>query len=143
MQTTTETQKTNTVKVELGNFGNGRYSPVMAELFSDTQRLLGFSKPQAHAVAARLGIDLGRLGAAVISADNIRIGKTVSKDGYRTVAEVAKIKMPNSWALSVAAICNGLDTLRKQGLEVVECSVNSALLEFVNEAAQRLEEKAS
>jgi hypothetical protein len=124
--------------VDLGNFGNGRYSPVMSELYQDTQRLLGFSKEQAHVTSARLGIDLGRLTSGQVRPEDIRLGAKTNKDGMRTVREVCSLKMPNSWALSIAVICNGLDNLRKQGLEVVECSVKDTLLEFVNDAAVKL-----
>jgi hypothetical protein len=139
MQTmeTTQTQQTEQVKeqVKLGEFGNGRYSPVMRELFGDTKRLLGFSDSQAHATAARLGIDLGRLTSGEA---RVNYGKTVSKDGYRTVREACSVKMPNSWALSIAVICNGLDDLRKQGLEVGENTIKDNLMEFVSNAAERL-----
>jgi len=124
--------------IVLGDFGNGRYSPVMLELYGDVQRLLGFGKEQAHAVSARLGIDLGRLTAGQVQGKDIRYSTKTNKDGLRTVREVCSLKMPNSWALSVAVICNGLDTLRKQGLVVVDCGVHESLLEFVNEAALRL-----
>ena len=127
-----------TSKVEFGNFGKGRYAPVMEELFSDTIRLLKFSKPQAHVTSSRLGVDLGRLTSGQVSADNIKLGAKPNKDGYRTVREVCSIKMPNSWALSIAVICNGLDNLRKQGLECNDNSVNSHILEFVNAAALKL-----
>lgn len=138
-----ENQQTEAAKpaksiVELGNFGNGRYSPVMSELYGDTQRLLGFNKHQAHVTSARLGIDLGRLGAGKAA---VTFGKTTNKDGYRTVREVCSVKLPNSWALSVAVVCNGLDTLRKQGLQVVENTIHDSLLEYVNEAAARIEAK--
>lgn len=124
-------------KNTLGEFGNGRYSPVMSELYRDTQRLLGFSKEQAHVTSERLGIDLGRLSAAKAE---ITYGKKVDKDGYRTVREAAKAKLPNSWALSIAVICTGLDTLRAEGLDAVENSVSKELLEFVNSAAMKLKE---
>jgi len=120
-------------KINIGEFGNGRYSNVMAELFRDSQRLLGFSPEQAHVTATRLGIDIGRLSSG--SAD-VTFGKSVNKDGYRTVKEVCSLKLPNSWAMSVAVICNGLDNLRKQGLDPVENSVNEQILEFVNNATK-------
>ena len=121
--------------IEVGAFGNGRYSPVMSELYRDTQRLLGLTKEQAHTVSERLGIDLGRLATAKAE---ITYGKKVDKDGYRTVREVAKIKMPNSWALSIAVICTGLDQLRNEGLEVIDNTLHANLMEFVNKAtAQR------
>ena len=131
------TTMTPTVKINLGDFGNGRYSPVMKELYQDTQRLLGFSKEQAHVTSARLGIDLGRLSSGSAS---VTFGKTTNKDGMRTVREVCSLKMPNSWALSVAVICNGLDGLRKQGLECVENTIANTLLEFVNSAAVKINE---
>ena len=120
-------------KITVGEFGNGRYSNVMAELYRDSQRLLGFSEQQAHVTATRLGIDIGRLASG--SAD-VSFGKSVNKDGYRTVKEVCSLKLPNSWAMSIAVICNGLDSLRKQGLDAIENSVNEQLMDYVNNACK-------
>lgn len=136
----TNTEKTETsAKTVLGNFGNGRYSPVMGELYKDCQRLLGFSKQQAHVTAARLGIDLGRMSSVQAK---VSIGQKLSKDGYRTVKEVASLKMPDSWAMSAAVICNGLDELRKQGLVCTENSAHDMLLKPINEAALRIADAA-
>lgn len=121
-----------------GEFGNGRYSKVMAELYGDTQRLLGFGKGQAHTVATRLGVDLGKLQTAEAK---VTYGKSVSKDGYRTVKEVAGIKVIESFAITCAALCAGLDALRKQGLMTVENTVSDTLLESINAIASRLQVK--
>lgn len=124
-------------KQKFGDFGKGRYSPVMDELYSDSIRLLGLSEPQAHACAARLGIDLGRLSSAQIK--GITYSKTTNKEGWRTVREICNsVKIPNSWAMSVAIICNGLTQLKKQGLDNIENSVNKDILEFINNAAANL-----
>jgi hypothetical protein len=128
-------ESTTNTAVVIGNFGNGRYSSVMAELYRDTQRLLGFSKEQAHITAARLGVDLGRLSSGEAK---VSFGKSVTKDGFRTIKEVCSVKMPESWAISIAVVCNGLDTLRKQGLVTIENSIADTLLEAVNTAATRL-----
>lgn len=129
----TATPETKQESIVIGDFGNGRYRNLGLEMYADTQRLLGFSKEQAHVTAHRLMIDIGRLGAA--KAD-VKIGGTVNKDGYRTCREVASLKLPNSWAMSINVICVGLDTLRKQGLEVIEVSVSTQLLDFVNAASK-------
>lgn len=124
-------------KVILGAFGDGRYSPAMSELYRDSQRLLGLSKEQAHAVAVRLGIDAGQLGAGKVG---ISFGKSVSKDGKRTLKEIVKsMKIIDSWAMSIGAICAQLDDTRKQGLVVVECTINKTLMDAVNVAASRIE----
>jgi hypothetical protein len=125
-------------KIEIGQFGKGRYSGVMGELYKGTIRLLGFSTLQAHATATRIGIDLGRLQAST----DVKVGlsKKINKDGYRTVKEACSAKLPNSWAMSIMVITNGLDELRKQGLEVVENTVQTQLIEFVNNAAKSIQE---
>jgi hypothetical protein len=136
MQTTTLESSTQTpIKPAIGEFGHGRYSATMAELFRDSQRLLGFSEAQAHVTASRLGIDLGRLSSGKV---DVTLGKSVSKDGQRTLKETCSVKAPNSWAMSIGYICVALDALRKQGLEPVENTVNNSLMEFVNDAAKKL-----
>lgn len=140
------TQSQNTVipatdsltKVVLGNFGNGRYSPAMGELYKDSQRLLGFSEEQAHVTAVRLGVDVGQ--AFRESKVNIGYGKTLSKDGKRNLKEIVKaVKLTNSWAMSIGAICSQLDDIRKQGLVVNDCTVTKEILSFVDDAAARIE----
>jgi hypothetical protein len=137
-----KTEVVSTPAITIGNFGNARYSAVMAELFRDAQRLLDLSDNQAHAIAARLGIDLGRLNAGQIAPDGIKISAKTDKEGWRTVSEVCKMKMPNSWAMSVAVICNGLDKLRGQGLVIggkdAKGSITKELLEAVNIATGKL-----
>jgi len=138
MQTTTETivpETSTKPTVSIGEFGHGRYSATMAELYRDSQRLLGFSKGQAHVTASRLGIDLGRLSAGKV---DVTLGKSVSKDGQRTLKETCSVKAPNSWAMSIGYICVALDALRKQGLEPVENTVNNSLMEFVNDAVKNI-----
>lgn len=138
MQTTIENTTAKTHKVVLGNFGNGRYTPVMEELYADTQRLLGFSKEQAHVTAVRIGVDAGQLQS--LKVEGLKYGKTISKDGRRTLKEVVKAgKLVNSWAMSIGHICSSIDELRKQGLEVVELTIHNDLLNFVNEAVKRIE----
>lgn len=137
MSTTQDTVTTPTpAKVIIGNFGNGRFSPAMGELFKDAQRLLSFSAEQAHVTAVRLGVDAGQLSAGKVE---IKYGKSISKDGKRTLKEVTQgIKVTNSWALSIGSVCAQLDDARKSGLEVVECTMNDAIMEFVSDAVAKL-----
>lgn len=143
METIEQAQSTETVKktqVKLGDFGNGRFSPAMEELYKDSQRLLGFSQYQAHVTALRIGVDAGQLMNSPVK---LAYGKSLSKDGKRTLKEVVKgVKCTNSWAMSIGAICSQLDEARANGLEVVECTVNDHLLSFVNEAASKIEASA-
>lgn len=140
LENTTQAQPVKT-QVELGEFGNGRYSPIMEELFRDTQRLLQFTETQAHATSARLGIDLGRLQVAKVK--GIAYGKSVNNDGFRSIREMTQaVKVKDSWAIAIAFICAGLDALRKQGLECESNSIDELKLQSVNEAASRLEAKA-
>lgn len=125
------------VKVTLGAFGDGKYSPAMKEVYKDSQRLLGFSKIQAHVTARQLGVDAGQLNAGKVK---IAYGKSINKDGFRTLREITQaMKIRNTWAMSIGYILSELDVLRKQGLECVENSLNKDMLQFVTDAASRVE----
>lgn len=133
----TSTQTETKRKVLLGIFGNGRYSPAMLELYRDSQRLLKFTKEQAHVTAARLGIDAGQLQSEQVT---LKYGRTANKDGLRTLKEVTKgMKLHNSWAMSIGSICSQLDETRKQGLVVVECTIEKSLLDAVDNAASKIQ----
>jgi hypothetical protein len=124
-------------KVKLGEFGNGRYSPAMSELYHDSQRLLGFDNKQAHVTASRLGIDAGQLGASKVK---LSYGKSVDKSGKMTLKELTQgVKILSSWAMNVASVCSQLDGARKTGLVINDCTMDKGIMAFVNEAADRIE----
>ena len=143
-----EVSKPKITKVKFGAFGDGRYSPAMGELYRDTQRLLGFTKAQAHVTATRLGVDCGALNASQVT---VQFGKTMNKEGFRTLKEITKgVKVPNSWALSLGATCRILDEAREQGALIggknATVEVAPKLMEFVDKYAatvESIDEKAS
>jgi hypothetical protein len=83
----TATQNGSSVRVE---FGNGRYSAVMSELFTDIQRLFNITPEKAEKVARQFGSDFGAHMANQSVA--IKFGKRVSDDGKLTLAESCKVK---------------------------------------------------
>ena len=126
-----------TVKIQIGQFGNGRYSPAMAELYHDSQRLLGFTPEQAHVTACRLGIDAGQLNSSKVT---LSYGKSTDKEGRRTLKEITKgVKLVNTWAMSVGAVCSQLDDARKNGLIVNDCTMADPIMEAINAAVERLD----
>jgi hypothetical protein len=124
-------------KVVLGDFGKGRFSPAMDEVYKDTQRLLGFDETFAHATAAQVGRDAGQLNNQAVK---LSFGKSLSKDGKIGLKEVAStVKVGCTWALSIASICAQLDQTRKMGLIVNDVTVVDTILSQVEDAAARLE----
>lgn len=124
-------------KAVLGQFGDGRYSQAMKEVFQDSQRLFGFTPLQAHAIGERLGVDAGQLQSASV---RLKYG-SLTKDGKRSLKEVTKaIKVTESWALTVGFLCAGIDDLRKQGLVVHNIKVADDIIQSVDTAASRIEQ---
>lgn len=86
---------------ELGEFGDGRYSKVMTELFRDSQRLLCLTEQQADKLARSFGAELGRLASDV----QFKWGK-VNKDNKCTLREVVTMKgITMTHALSLGRAC--------------------------------------
>lgn len=101
-------------KIHVGNFGNGRYSPAMEEVYKDTQRLFGLTDIQAHIVAAQVGRDAGQLNNAKVSKLKV---SSASKDGKVGLKEVVDaVKVTSTFALTICHLCAELDKLRKAGL---------------------------
>lgn len=69
------------------DFGNGRYSTAMKELYQDSQRLLGLSPEHAKKLAEVFGSDLGRYAPKI----EFKFGRK-SKDGKITIRELSKMK---------------------------------------------------
>ncbi len=87
-----------TVQVE---FGEGRYSKVMNELFNDSQRLLGLQIKQAEKLARSFGAELGRYQGDV----QFKYGR-VSKDNKMTLREITTIKgLTVTYAIALARAC--------------------------------------
>lgn len=141
--TPVQTQEVKKHKVHIGNFGNGRYSPAMEEVYKDTQRLFGFNSVQAHVTAAQVGRDAGQLANQKVK---LSYGAAVGKDLKMGLKELTKaVRVSCTWALSIAYIASELDTLRKQGLIIGEdegseyASVNKSLQASVDNACELVE----
>jgi hypothetical protein len=90
MNVTENTATENQNKQAIGVFGNGRYSALMSECFTDAQRLLGIEESQADKLARQIGSDFGAMMRdAKVDA---KVSKSVSKDGKVTLSEAAKVK---------------------------------------------------
>lgn len=119
----------------IGHFGHGTYSPAMKEVFQDTQRLLGFNCKEAHVTATRFGVDAGQLNKGSIK---VSLGKSLNKERMRTLkGTIASVRVNTTWALDIATICVQLDEARKNGLEIVECTINDQLRQFLNDAVSK------
>lgn len=57
---------------QYGDFGNGRFSKVMRELYSDCQELLSIKQEHADKIARQFGADCGRIDKAGIG--SVKIG---------------------------------------------------------------------
>lgn len=137
MNTTTENQSIKAPKIVLGEFGNGRFSPAMGELYDDSQRLLSFTKEQAHVVARQIGVDAGNLLKGQVT---IKYGASVSKTGQMTLKEVTDtVKMNATPAMNVGSVCSQLDKARKVGLKVNDCTMSENIMQWINEKAAELE----
>jgi len=109
-----ETSNQTEPQVKTPDFGNGRYSSVMKEIYRDCKRELGLSSRKSEKVARTLGADLGRLNAN----PELKLGNKLGKDGTITVREVATMKgVTLTYALSIAKVLATLQELKKFGFE--------------------------
>lgn len=126
METTTQTTTMPTVQESTDQkeitFGNGRYSAVMKELFSDCQRILNLPEGQAEKVARTYGAELGRLDKA--NGDiTIKLGK-LTKLGTMNLTETTKLKgIHMTYALSIAKLCVLLQECTTYGLNVPDSDI--------------------
>ena len=129
MNETTMTGEVSPVKINVAaEFGDGRYSNAMRELFHDSQRALGISQPQALKLAKAFGAELGRHNAQ----SSIRFGK-VNKDGKITLSESAKLKgLTMTYAVSLAKLTTLLHEARTYGLEDADVTLANLHLEWLN-----------
>lgn len=85
----TETQNP-VAKPVVPDFGNGRYTNLMKECYSDAQHIFGITPEQAEKLARQIASDVG---AAMASAQvNVKTGKSINKDGYISISEASKVK---------------------------------------------------
>jgi hypothetical protein len=107
-----QTNNTNTKSAP--DFGNGRYSPVMAEMFKDIQRVFGLPAEKAEIIARQFGSDFGRaLGNAPVKA---AVSGKLSKNGELTLKEAAKVKVITTNSITLARLIVALDEARSFGL---------------------------
>lgn len=107
---TVDAAKTETVKTNLTpDFGNGRYSGMMGELFRDLCAILPESrkgtsvKPEvsvAERIARQFGSDFGAAMATVVASG--KVGKSINGDGKITLSEATKAKTTVTDAILIA-----------------------------------------
>jgi len=98
MSTSTSNDQTasinNIPKVTIGKFGDGRYSPLMAEVFDSLQTCLGMDEGLADSLARKIASDFGAIMSnGQIGLSKVSLGKVSKKDSKLTVKEAAtKVK---------------------------------------------------
>jgi len=71
------------------DFGTGRYSALMGEVYDDAQIIFKLTPEKAEKLARQVASDVGAIMAS--ASVSIKLGK-VNKDGKLTIAEAAKLK---------------------------------------------------
>ncbi len=105
MDTNVITPSVVNAKSKLGDFGLGKYSPLMGECFRDLKRCFKLSDQVADAVARRIGSDFGAIaGTGAVGLNRVKVGKFNSDDKC-TVKEAAN-------AVKNVSGTNGLRALR-------------------------------
>lgn len=132
------TTATKSEVIVLGEFGNGRHSPAMKELYKDTQRLLGFSEHQAHVIAKQLGVDVGNLNKG---SAGVKFGTYSEKNNTMTLKEtVESIKFVCTNSIAVGKICAELDKLRKVGIKSCDSiELHDSIMLWIDDKASELE----
>lgn len=88
MSTATLTATGNIVVDDI-DFGNGRYSALMAECYKDAKAIFKLDNKQAESLARKIASDVG--AAMAHASIEVKVGKT-NKDGKLTLSEASKIK---------------------------------------------------
>lgn len=87
----TDSTSTPEVKVDLAQlFGSGRYSPLMREVYTQSQVVFKLDEEQAEKLARAVASDFG--GAMANVQVKATVGKSITKDGKVTCKEAAAIK---------------------------------------------------
>ena len=103
------------------DFGSGKYSRVMREAFKDAKRLTDLPAERAEQFARDLGSELGRANWDA----KVSYGKT-GKDGNVTLKDVAKAKMTETKAITLARILSAYNDANAQALKSGLLDVTSA-----------------
>lgn len=87
----TATQNTTTpaIKIEVPNFGNGRFAGEMQNFWEQSQKLFGLTPAQAEKFARQAASDAGAILANATA--TIKIGK-MNKDGKASISDASKVK---------------------------------------------------
>jgi hypothetical protein len=133
MSTTTTTEKPSveqTAVVKTIDFGNGRYSKAMGELFRDSRNYFGLSDKQAEKLARSFGADLGRLSTGEAS---VKIGR-LRKDGFIPLREAASVKCVLTNSIAIAKLVSNLNDCLTYGLDYAktEVALKEPMMEWLN-----------
>lgn len=111
------------------SFGDGRYSPVMNELYKDSIRLLQLTQKQAERLARAYGAELGKLQMQ----NKISFGR-VTKNQQVTIREIASIKgVTMTHTLNLAKACVVLQDSLNFGIDsIIEVKLRDNVLEWLN-----------
>lgn len=100
--------------INVGDFGFGRYSCAMSELYRDCKHYFGVTDEQADKFARAVGSDYGRLASS--GEAKVSVGKA-SKDGKVTLREIAVVKgVTTTNSLTIARLIQLLNDCAKQGM---------------------------
>lgn len=131
-------QLTRKTKVVIGEFGNGRHSPAMREVYSACINYFNMSELKAHTVARQMGCDAGQLNNQKVG---VKVGAAKGKDMKMSLSEVdAKCKVNATWSLQITHLCQALYALTKHGLFVGDGNdITPELMKEVTDASKTLE----
>ena len=90
MSTATATPEVKSTSAKIAiDFGNGRYSALMTEVFDDAQKVLQVDEKTAEKIARQVSSDLGAIMSGAVV--KVKVG-SINKDGKITLSEAAKLK---------------------------------------------------
>ena len=135
--TSTETQQNTQAQVK-PDFGGGKYSALMAEVYKDAQLLFGLSAIQAEKLARQVASELGAFFATANNAQ-VKIG-SISKDGkFKSIKEASSIKnLPATKALTILKALQFSNDAFKNGVNRIatKWQLIEPLQEYVDDLAQ-------
>lgn len=94
METITQPVTRSKVVKHKPDFGNGRYTPLMEEIYRDSQGVFGLSEAKAEKLSKQIASDFGAVMSSVsFNLSAVKMGSKLSKDGKLTIGEAAsKVK---------------------------------------------------